>query len=210
MVAEHKTPTVDVSHDRPDAVPRSDAAGNGASAAAHGTRVGCSRCSSRCEQMLHQEQPAHEAQTQQGASLNGGNERQSQQLILKGFDNIETFSGGEEQWQNWSWKIKTAISRMNGELAEMLKAAEADGIESSEEVLREAKFVDANRERCVKAGEEMYGVLARYTNSEALTVVKSVSEMDGVKAWRGYMRTTAEERWDECSECNASACIRSL
>ena len=43
--------------------------------------------------------------------------------------------------------------------------------------------MDANRERCVKAGKEMYGVLARYTNSEALTIVKSVSEMDGVRAW---------------------------
>ena len=35
----------------------------------------------------------------------------------------------------------------------------------------------------VKAGKELYGVLARYTNSEALTIVKSVSEMDGVRAW---------------------------
>ena len=43
--------------------------------------------------------------------------------------------------------------------------------------------MDANRERCVKAGKEMYGVLARYTNSEALTTVKSVSEMDRVRAW---------------------------
>ena len=40
----------------------------------------------------------------------------------------------------------------------MLTTAEADGIESIEEVLRGAKFVDANRERCVKAGKEMYCV----------------------------------------------------
>ena len=33
--------------------------------------------------------------------------------------------------------------------------------------------MDANRERCVKAGKEMYGLLARYTHSEALTIVKS-------------------------------------
>ena len=39
MVAEHKTPTVDASHDGPDAVPRSDAAGTGASAAAHGANA---------------------------------------------------------------------------------------------------------------------------------------------------------------------------
>ena len=47
---------------------------------------------------------------------------------------------------------------------------------------------------CVKAGKEMYGVLARYTNSEALTIVKSVSEMDGVRAWErlhaNYSRRT--------------------
>ena len=72
---------------------------------------------------------------------------------------------------------------MNEEFAEMLSTAETEGIESVDEVLREAKFVDANRERCAKAGEEMYGVLPRYTNSEALTIAKSVLEMDGVRAW---------------------------
>ena len=36
---------------------------------------------------------------------------------------------------------------MKEEFAEMLTTAEADRIESTEEVLREAKFVDANRER---------------------------------------------------------------
>ena len=83
-------------------------------------------------QMQHQQQ-AHEAQTQQGAPPSGGNERQSQQLIMKGFDKIEVFSGGEEQWQNWSWKIKTAVSGMNEEFAEMLTTAETDGIEIIEE-----------------------------------------------------------------------------
>ena len=106
-------------------------------------------------QMQHQEQQAHEAQTQQVAPPSGGNERQSQQLIMKEFDKIEVFSGGEEQWQNWSWKIKTAVSGMNEEFAEMLTTAETEGIESIEEVLREAKFVDANRERCVKADKEI-------------------------------------------------------
>ena len=39
MGAEHKTPTVDASHDGPDAVLRSDAAGTRASAAAHGANA---------------------------------------------------------------------------------------------------------------------------------------------------------------------------
>ena len=57
-------------------------------------------------QMQHQEQQAHEAQTQQGAPPSGGNERQSQQLIMKGFDKIEVFSGGEEQWQNGLGRLR--------------------------------------------------------------------------------------------------------
>ena len=156
-------------------------------------------------QMQHQEQQAHEAQTQQGAPPSDGNERQSQELIMKGFDKIEVFSGGEEQWQNWSLKIKTAVSGMNEEFAEMLTTAETEGMEGIEEVLREAKFVDANRERCVKAGKEMYGVLARYTNSEALTIVKSVSEMDGVRAWArlhaNYSRRTLGRMFRVQREC---------
>ena len=64
-------------------------------------------------QMQHQEQQAHEAQTQQGAPPSRWNESQSQQLIMKGFDEIAVFSSGEEQWQNWSWKIKIAVSGMN-------------------------------------------------------------------------------------------------
>ena len=85
---------------------------------------------------------------------------------MKVFDKIEVFPGGEEQWQNWSWKNKTAVPGMNEEFAEMLTTAKTEGIKSIEEVLREAKFVDANRERCVKASKEVYGVLARYTNSK--------------------------------------------
>ena len=112
-------------------------------------------------QMQYQELQVHEAQTQQGAPPSGGNGRQSQQLIMKGFGKIDVFSGGEEQRQNWSWKIKTAVSGMNEEFAEMLTMAETDGIESIEEVLREATFVDANRQICVKASKEMYGVCWR-------------------------------------------------
>ena len=65
--------------------------------------------------------------------MSGVKERQSQQLIMKGFDKIGVFSGSEEQFQNWSWKIKTDVSGMNEEFAEILTTAGADGIESIEE-----------------------------------------------------------------------------
>ena len=130
-----------------------------------------------------QQQTQQLMQQQQGAPQNAGNERQSQQLILKGFDAVETFSGGEEQWQNWSWKVKTAVSGMRGELAEMLDAADTTGIGNTEEILGEDQFVDANQERWRKASSEIHSVLARYTSSEALTIVTSVATKNGVGAW---------------------------
>ena len=36
--------------------------------------------------------------------------------------------GGEDRWQSWSLKIKTAVSGINGDLAELFNAAEADGV----------------------------------------------------------------------------------
>ena len=87
-----------------------------------------------------------------------------QRLMMRGFDNIETLSGDEDLWQIWSWKIKTAVSGMNGGLVEILEAAETDGVRNLDQTLKEDTFVDANQENCVKASKEMYSVLARYTN----------------------------------------------
>ena len=124
------------------------------------------------------------AQQPQGAlqTATAGIERQSQQqkLNVMGFDNIETFSGGEDQWQTWSWKVKAAVSGMNGDLVELLDAAETDGVKGVEESQEHDKFVDANKVKCTRVSREMYSVLARYMNSEASTI------RDGTR-WSGSM-----------------------
>ena len=129
-------------------------------------------------------QMQQQTQQPQGAPQTAGIERQSQQqqLNMRGFDHIETLSGGEDQWQNW-WKIKTAVSGMNGDLTEMLNAAETGGARNAEEIIKDDKFVDVNREQCIKASTALYSVLARYTNSEASPIVRSVTGLDGVEAW---------------------------
>ena len=65
----------------------------------------------------------------------------------------------------------------------MLNAAEMTGSKSTEEILGEDRCLDANREMCREARREMYSVLARYTSYEALTIVQSVTELDGVGTW---------------------------
>ena len=90
-----------------------------------------------------QVQQQEQAQLSQDApSPTAGTEKQlQQQLNMRGFDNIETLSGGEDKWQNWSWKIKTAVPGIHRELAEILDAAEADGARNLEEILKEDAFV---------------------------------------------------------------------
>ena len=39
-----------------------------------------------------------------------GNDRQSRQFELRGFDNIESFSKGEGHWQDWWWTVRTPVS----------------------------------------------------------------------------------------------------
>ena len=89
----------------------------------------------------------------QGALQTVGIERQSQQqpLNMRRLINVR----GEDQWQNWSWKIQTAVSGMNGDPAEILNAAEKYGVRSAEEILKDNEFVGENREKCLKTSKEM-------------------------------------------------------
>ena len=106
--------TASASHDGLDAVSRSHAAGTGASAAAHGIDPADAATDAAADATDAASGTAGATGTDAGR-CNPECWRQSQQLILKGFDDIETFSGGEEQWQNWSG--------MSGELMEMLITA---------------------------------------------------------------------------------------
>ena len=98
------------------------------------------------QQQEQQEQRQQQTHQPQGAPQTAGIRRQfhQAQLNMRGCDNIERLSGGEDQWQRWSWKIKTAVSGTNGELAGILNAAEADGLRNIEETLNEDVFVDGN------------------------------------------------------------------
>ena len=64
------------------------------------------------------------------------------------------------------------MSGKNGDLAELLNAAEAGGVRNVEELLKDDELVAANTEKCIKASKELFSVLARYTNSEASTIVR--------------------------------------
>ena len=74
------------------------------------------------------------------------------------------------------------MAEESADMAEMLSAASTSGIRTFEEALMSSHFVDVNTERCVNASRGMCSVLARYTSSEASTIARSVTELDGVEA----------------------------
>ena len=42
----------------------------------------------------------------------------------KGWDNLETFGGGEERWTTWSWKVKVATGAMEPNIRKFMEKAE--------------------------------------------------------------------------------------
>ena len=51
----------------------------------------------------------------------------------------------------------------------------------------------ANREKCIEASRKMLSVLARHANSEASTITRTVTELDGVEA-RGKLHENQSTR----------------
>ena len=47
--------------------------------------------------------------------------------------------------------------------------------------MKDDAFIDANRDNASTFVKEMYSVLARYRNSEASTIVRSLTGLDGVE-----------------------------
>ena len=52
---------------------------------------------------------------------------------------------------------------MNGDLAELLNAAETGGVRNAEEILKGDEFVGANRAKCIQPSKEMDSVLTTRT-----------------------------------------------
>ena len=127
-------------------------------------------------QQLAQLQQQQQGQQPQGAlpTAKSGMERQSkqQQLTVGGFDNIQTFSVGEGEWQTWSWKIKRAVIGLGRE----------ETVDCSGDGWSQRRRGDPGKTTSLLGG--MCRMLAKHTNSEVSTIVRTVTESDGVEAWR--------------------------
>ena len=98
---------------------------------------------------------------------------------MEGFENIDIFTGGEENWQNWSWKVRTAVSGLCSDLA--AQTHEGHGVKP---ILDENnEFMEVDHVKFIKASREMYGTLPRHTGSAVATIARSAMGLDGVEVW---------------------------
>ena len=158
-------------------------------------------------QVLQQQGAAQAASTAATAPAGERSPFPKTQLNVKGFDNLETFPGGEEFWQTWSWKARIAVSAMHGDLADLMKEAEMREGKDAKEILNDIDDLEENydHEKCIKASKELYSLLARYTGAEAAMIVRSVTGLDGVEAWgklhASYSRRTMGRMFRVQREC---------
>ena len=70
---------------------------------------------------------------------------------------------------------------VSSDLAEVLEATEGPRVRK---ILEDnGGLVEVDQTKCTKASRELYSMLARYIGSEAVTIVWSVTGLNGVEAW---------------------------
>ena len=94
--------------------------------------------------------------------------------------NVDKFSGEQEKWDEWSFALKRAIRSQNKRVYDALVAAEA----SVEDLAEEVDLDPAMEQR----SGELYDILCQVCIGEALVLVRSVADLEGVRAWQVLFR----------------------
>ena len=124
--------------------------------------------------MMQQQQQQQQHQGPPGGNGGGGRDGGKPRLNARGWENLDTFGGGEEKWMAWSWKAKVATGAMDGGVKRLMDYAEGNvGKELGMMVNELGAMGEAwDYGELTKASSELYSLLVRYTKEEAATVVK--------------------------------------
>ena len=136
-------------------------------------------------------------------------------LDWKGFEGLSRFKGGEEEWKGWSWQAKVAIGAMSPELVSLVDVAETSvGVSTADLMAINDPESEGKYSGCERGTKELYSFLSRYTEGEAATVVRGVSEMDGVKAFgvlhARYNRRTMGRMFRMQKDCMYPKLVRAV
>ena len=94
-------------------------------------------------------------------------------MDVKRFNDIRTFSGGEDEWSEWSFVFSVAVNAQSRN-AKNLMTQMADTSEDEELNVQEESGLSA----------ELYEILCLKTQGEALRIVRGVDAENGFIAWK--------------------------
>ena len=92
---------------------------------------------------------------------------------------IDTFKGNEQEWDDWSFSFKRTIRSMNVEAYRTMVEAEQSNDDMNE--------LGLSNDLEMRSGE-LYDVLCQFCTGEALSVTKSVDDMEGMRACQKLFR----------------------
>ena len=110
-------------------------------------------------------------------------------LDEKLFKRLDNFKGDEKAWKDWAKKFKVVIGTKNKKFMKAMEKAESlgDAI-TTNSIGLEDEFVNFDQNLLEKLSAELYDLLFMVTADEALSLVQSVQDMDGLAAWQKLHR----------------------
>ena len=92
----------------------------------------------------------------------------------------EVFSGESAKWDDWAFAFKRCVRSQSPETFKEMVDWEA----STDDINEETELKDSMEKRSA----ELYDVLCQYCTGEALMIVRSVDDMQGINAWQKLFR----------------------
>ena len=110
-------------------------------------------------------------------------------LDEKIFKRLLNFKGDEKSWKDWSKKFKVVIGTKNKTFMRAMEKAECTADEcTTRSIGLEDAFVNFDQTTMEKLSAELYDILFMLSEDEAMSLVQSVSDMDGLAAWQKLHR----------------------
>ena len=98
----------------------------------------------------------------------------------------DEFNGKLEQWQEWSWQVKSYVSLFEVEALRVLVNAEVASASVTDDALKCLKASDSELgdTELVEFSRHLHRLLTRITSGSAQLVVRRNVELNGFETWR--------------------------
>lgn len=93
---------------------------------------------------------------------------------------VDVFAGVRERWDDWSFAFKRAVRSQNKHMYDLMSKWELE----AEEISEETELSKEEEQRPA----ELYDLLCQFCFGVALTIIRSVDDMEEVRAWQVLFR----------------------